>query len=433
MAVLFWFFYIAAFSANLYVISTINIRNIDLIDGVIIGQMYFIMIPLAFILGMGELEAADIGLTYLPYQDTETTLLLLIGGFLFPSMRFVVRRTDTSRPDTTQPYFRQTVILLFFFFAVVSFLMSGLASGGHWQGNLETALSENTGFVYIKHASNTLRTVVFGVLVYSYASGRLSKTQVFALGFIFSALDLFLTFNRITAVYYLISVVLILRSNISRLALLSITLPLLSLVSVIWPMFRGLATLGGYNLRSLQNAAETAQSHSDAASLTNGLNGVFESSNITVLNWIVENFGRPPNEFLAGDMFIRGLTILVPRSIWPAKPEGFGVQLGEAIANRPELALNSTMYGECFANFGWGWPIAMCVYILILHFMFRAVAGSARGVQAMGAFVGIAIWRFDSSFAVISFVIVAGIALGLRLRTMLLLGRRSSNRRVGAR
>lgn len=60
--------------------------------------------------------------------------------------------------------------------------------------------------------------------------------------------------------------------------------------------------------------------------------------------------------FGMGDTYWKAMVWLVPRKIWPDKPEGFGAELAEILD--PQLAYyghttSVTAYGELFYNFGW--------------------------------------------------------------------------------
>jgi len=109
------------------------------------------------------------------------------------------------------------------------------------------------------------------------------------------------------------------------------------------------------------------------------------------------------------------VTLLLPGSLWPGRPQNFGLSLGDGIAGIPSLALNSTLYGESYANFGWFWPLGLSAFLLLWHGVYRAIAPNARVVQMMGAFAAIAMWRFDASFVGCAALLTGGLVLGLWL------------------
>lgn len=409
-----WLFFIAGVLLNLYTLSRIDVRRLDFIDGALIGHAYYIMIPLTFFLIMGQAVVEDLSLMYRPFVDLGTTTVLLEGMFLFPLLRLLLPRLRKGQ-DSTDPRLLRVMLIVFLVSTVASFLMIGLGGGGHWQESLGSALEGNPLVLLTKHASNVSRNAVFGLLLYAHLSGRLSARMTLGIGLVVSLLDLFMTFNRITAVYLLLVLLLMLhRRPVVMAAVGAVTLTLLSSVSVLWPMFRGLATSGGYSLDSVQSAAEAASANTRTTSpIDFALNGVFESSNISVLDWIVKNTGSPDFPFLHGEMFVRPLTVMLPSFIWPDRPQNFGLALGDRIAHINGLALNSTLYGEPYANFGLAWPLALGGFLAAAHLLYWAIDRRARGVGAMGAFCAIAIWRFDSAFVGVAILFTAMIVIAL--------------------
>lgn len=403
-------------ACNLALLARMRLLRIDFLDGILIGQVYYVVIPMAVFLIAGETAMPPLSLVYRPYEDLSTTGLLIAGLYLFPLLRVLAPPTRTARCDS-DPQMLSVVLALFIVSGLLSFLASGLAQGGHWQGNVDAAM-RNPAFVVLKYVANVSRNAVFAVLLHRVASGWMSAARAICLGSGCALFDLATTFNRITAVYLLLMVLLLLKDRPLRMVATGAgSLAGLSLVSAYWPAFRGLATAQGYSVASFASAWDSAR-RAGAGSASSGaldaaMNGVFESSNIVVLNWIVEHFGSFDRPFLVSAMYARPLTLLLPASLWPQRPENFGLTLGDAIAGNPSLALNSTLFGEAFANFGWFWPVGLGAFVLFWHFAFRLLAPHSRVVQTMGAFAAIAMWRFDASFVGCAFLLTAALTFAL--------------------
>jgi hypothetical protein len=395
-----WTFFLAGVALNLRLLSRIDLARLDVLDGILVGQAYYVVVPLCVFLLKGQTEMPDVQLVYRPFGDLPTTGMLISGMFLFPAVRLLFPPVPSKRRDTSDPRMVSTVSVLFVVTGIASFGLSGLAQGGHWQQSLDGAFG-NPLFLPIKYTANVARNAIFAVLLYRVTRGEMSVGRALGLGLVFALLDLFTTFNRITAVYLLILTMLLMKHRPRRMvATGAASLWSLSAFSTVWPAFRGLATAQGYSAASFGQAwdlASSAQDHT-SGSLDAALNGVFESSNIVVLNWIVEHYGTAERPFLAFAMFARPVTLLVPGALWPSRPQNFGLTLGDGIAGLPTLALNSTLYGEAYANFGWFWPLGLSAFVLLWHGVYRLIAPNARVVQMMGAFAGLAMWRFDASF-----------------------------------
>jgi hypothetical protein len=412
-----WFFFLGGLAINLRWLAALDLSRLDFLDGILIGQAYYVIIPLCVFLVEAHAEMPDAALVYRPYEDLATTGMLIGGMYLFPGLRLVFRRVRADARDTSDPAMVPAVLMLFVVASVVSFLLTGLAQGGHWQENLDGAFA-NPLFLPVKYTANVARNAVFAVLLYRVGTGQTTIPRALGLGLVLAVMDLLTTFNRITAVYLLIMAMLLLKRWPLRMVLVgAASLCGLSAFSTLWPAFRGLATAGGYSAQSFAQAWQIARRAQDMApgTLDASLNGVFESSNIVVLNWIVENYGTVERPFLALAMFVRPITLLLPASLWTNRPQNFGLSLGSDIAQLPSLALNSTLYGESYANFGWFWPLGLSAFVLLWHGLYRAIAPGARVVQTMGAFAAIAMWRFDASFVGCAALLTGALVVGLWL------------------
>jgi hypothetical protein len=412
-----WIFFLVGAGINLHVLARIDLARLDVLDGVLIGQAYYVIVPLFVFLLQGHAEMPEVHLVYRPYTDLGTTGMLIGGMFLFAGLRLVFRPVPASRPDDSDPRMVTAVVVLFAVTGLLAFLLSGLAGGGHWQGNLEGAFA-NPAFLPIKYAANVARNAVFAVLLYRVVTGQTTVPRAIGFGLVLALADVFTTFNRITAVYLLIMVLLLAKHRPWRMmAGAGLSLWGLSALSALWPVFRGLATAQGYSPQAMAQAWAVARRAQEAApgTIDGTLNAVFESSNLVVLNWIVQSYGISERPFLAFAMFARPLTLLLPGDIWPDRPENFGLSLGDGIAGIPSLALNSTLYGESYANFGPFWPLGLSAFLLLWHGVYRAIAPNARVVQMMGAFAGVAMWRFDASFVGCAALLTGALVFGLRL------------------
>jgi hypothetical protein len=403
----------------------------EFIDGILIGQFYFITIPMIFILIAGSTSMSEIAATYRPFEDVGTTTVIIGGMYLLAVLRFIIPRyqapiINKKRIDRTDPRILPAMLLIFLATTLVTFQAMGLSQGGHWQENLATAFENNPLLVVVKYAANWARNGIFGLLLYAVVSGRMRRNKAIIIGLVVSLCDLFLTFNRITAVFLLISALLMYRTRpYVMLSMAASALLLLSTVSVFWPMFRGIATQKGYTIEAMIEAAHTSADRTAGAdSLDKSLNGVFESSNIVVLDWVVKHTGTIYLPTLNGTMFVRAATPFIPSSIWPNRPRNFGLIVGSSMGGIEGLALNSTLYGESYANFGLLWPVGLSVFLIAIHFLFRAIGRNSSAVGFIGAFAAIAIWRFDAAF--IGVAVILTLALTLGLRVMHTKGRRQS-------
>lgn len=414
MTLLIWLLFVVGVAYNVYLLRRMDLRRLDFMDGILLGQAYYLFIPMFFIFLRGETDFQDMGMSYLPFEDLRTTGVLLTGLYLLPTLRLLFPKSPVT-VDLTSPHLLRFMLALFLVSSVLSFLMIGLSHGGNWVTATTDAFEGNPATVLIKHAANFSRTTVFGILVYRVYRGDMTMRRAIPVGVAIVATDLLLSFNRITAVYLLISILLMLRRR--PMLMLSFAVPtmlVLSSVSALWPVIRSFATVQGYSVQGFQKAVEISLSQQGIDSpVDTALNSLFESSNIVVLNWVVIHTGtRLP--YLNGQMYVRPATVLLPSSIWPDRPEGFGIILGKQLSNANGLALNSTLFGEPFANFGMLWPLGLTAFLFVLHMLFRMLAGQSRGIGFVATYTAIGMWRFDSSFVGISLILTFAMVFGLR-------------------
>jgi hypothetical protein len=284
-------------------------------------------------------------------------------------------------------------------------------------------LSNSTALVLIGNFSNVYRTAVFGILFFAYVRRTLRPSAIVILGACIVAFDFAVTFNRITAVYYTIMLMLIYRKQFILLcAGLFVAAPLLAYLSTVWSVFRAFALRTGYNLDGLVNALEVASmtAPSGEQPLDRLLNSLFESSNLLVYNYIVQHIGGS-FPVLWGQTFIgRSLTFLIPSTIWPEKPGVFGNLLGQYIQGEQTLSLNSTLFGEALANFYYFWPCALIAMLFIVSEIYRHFTRISPFAGYFGCFVAIALWRFDMAFAFVAMVAFVNFEVMRRVTHILL-------------
>jgi hypothetical protein len=407
---LIWINYLVASALSLWCLSRIDIRRLTFADGLLVGTVYYLVLPMLFILIDRGISAQFIlSDDYLPFRDLDTTLVIIICLYFIPVLHLFLPRPKPIALDTNGILSLNRLILIFvavlyFVSTVGSFWLSGLWAGGHWHANAQEALANSGLALVLRHVASFARTAIFAILVYQVWTSAVSHRFFLAMGSVVVVCDLLLTFNRITAVYFLLSILMLNRNR--RLVVSAVVVALifvLPAISNMWPVFRGLATRNGYNLEGMIAAAEiayrTVAAHPGLADFTSG---VFESINIPVLNYIVQHQGDTLN-VAPGSIYLRPATIFLPRMIWSDRPEVYGTILGASInIGSNGLALNSTLIGEPYGNFGAWWPIGILPMYFVYHLLFLQLSRVSPVFGAIGAFCAIAMWRFDSTVTAVA-------------------------------
>lgn len=426
MPILIWSLYLIASALNIYSLRSIDLRRMTFIDGILLGCVYYVVVPMFFILLSGRINPVFIMAdAYEPMRDLKTTTVILEGMILISALKFVTARGPASR-DTSDPRMLNAMLVLFLITSIYSIFNSGVLSGGHWYEATVDAMENNPVLLVVKHGLNFARTAIFGILLYLHTIGKITRKRAIVTGLIIVMIDMFSTFNRITAVYFIIMLlIMVRREKLLMTGIMAFGIFVLPIAGNVWPIFRGVVSATGYTPQGIAEAAEVAFSqHERAQTLADSTNGVFESINFVTLNYVVNSYGKT-TPYLMGDMFVRPLTFLLPSLVWSDRPKSFAETLGPEINNKPDLALNSTLFGESVANFGDFWPLALILLLVVYEFAFKMIGGSSRVVGFIAAFIAFAMWRFDTVFGAVS--LAMSLALVLLLSTFRSTG--SSSRR----
>jgi hypothetical protein len=409
-----WCAYLVAVLVSAVALYLVDWRSMRFMDGILVGSVYYLVAPFVLILMHGELPPDFIKAPpYRPYSDLGTTTVVIGGMFLVAAMT-ILTRPVRRRVDETDRRILPTMLVIFALSSIYALVNSGILTGGHWYRATADALETSGSFLLIKHLANFSRTAIFGILLYWNLNRGMSRRRAIVIGVIIVLADLVMTFNRVTGVYFLIMIIIMYRRKFFPVAtVIALMLFALPTVSNMWPMFRGIIGSRDYTVENIADAAVTAfeRSNTDIPAVES-LNGVFESVNIVVLNFVVTHSGTDL-PLRKGEMFIRPFTFFLPAQVWANRPANFGSTLGQEINQTEDLALNSTLFGEPYANFGSFWWIALAGLLLGYEFLTRWLGWTSRVVGFIAAFTGFAMWRFDTVFEVISMVLTMLILMGL--------------------
>lgn len=410
MNIIFLIIWIFIFFINIYLIKKINVNNLKFVDGFLIGLLYYITIPMIFICFSGEIGTIFNMESYNPAQDYVVTINILIGSFVVLFSWIFLNKNKVSMVE----YIKNdklkkwcfNFIGIYFLISIISFILSGKSDGGHWAETTGEKLSTSTSFIMFLNFTNVARTCVFGILLFLCEKYKFPKKYAVLIGSGVVLFDIFTSFNRITAVYFIIMNMIIFRKYKTQIyILLLLFFPILFFISTAWPAFRGLALVDGYNLQSFTSAA-TIAFDDISSNLDNSLNSylfpIFESANIVAFKYVVLYSGSSVFPYLWGETYIlRSFLFIIPSTIWESKPQVFGLTLGD-LTQGGGVAINSTLFGEVYANFYILWPLVLFITIVVLNTIFRFFSRYFPPANYCGVFVAFALWRFDSSFMGIS-------------------------------
>ncbi len=375
--------------------------------GLIAGSLYFILLPLTAIALAGEyslpshhnasdrwasfsLDTTE-GLISTLYPSLTITLICL---FIRQSSHWQKKESSSFTADTTKHVARY--LLIFSAIALAKWLLYIAVLG--WDGLFLAGWLERT-----EHVGGALGEAFWLILKFwqgnsllltsalvLWLQGPIRKTttkeaSVVALAVATILIEVFLSGNRIFVALMLITFFSHLLISRKYLALLIVALsfPGLSILSGTWAYYRINADVGLAD--SLAHISEIAIS--DPSMIPTSVIEMTEGANSLALMAITRDFGDE-EDLLLGHTLIKVFLLPIPRSIYPNKPENFNL-IAAAIyePNIPGFSLNTTIYGELFANLGYGaTPALIAISWLLLVYSQRMTATSFHPIKTIALF-----------------------------------------------
>lgn len=418
-----WLLYLCLFLFTFLVLKHKKQEKMGFSEGVLVGLIYFLALPMFFILFQGFLTADGIfAPAYYPFENLKTTFNIFLGWMTVILATLITGKRSSKvslyQMEKGKFYFKLS-ILLYLFFTIYSVYFSGLGSeGSHWHSSVHNAFQESSLFILVKNFAGSFRVMLYGGLLWLFYNKIISLKKFFSIGLIIAIFDLLLTFNRILLVFYFLTMILVLGKYRKYFITSTIVfLPIVAFLSNAWPYFRSTVFSEGFKYDSMVNVWKDSIDNikDKGLDLSEFLNGIFESSNIVVYNFVVNNFGENIPIYYGYTFILRPLTTFIPSTIWTEKPRVFGTYLGEFINAHSALALNSTLFGEVYANFYMAWPVFLLLFILLFDKLFNYFNSNVPFSNFAGFVIAISLWRFDANFASIC---IYSIVLLLVLRVM---------------
>jgi len=143
-----------------------------------------------------------------------------------------------------------------------------------------------------------------------------------------------------------------------------------------------------------------------------------EGSSVMLLLHTINDFGDKFS-FFYGLTYSKAITFVVPRALYPSKPENFPVQIAKLYEPGENTSLGTTQLGELYANFG-VFAILLLPFFTIMILLLSAML--TRRIESHALLLTVLflllIWLARTSFEdnLITFVFAAVLIWGLRLQ-----------------
>lgn len=406
-------------------------------QGVIIGVVLFLCIPLLYTGLTGSLPVPpeffstilqpidaidDLGFVFYVAVIICTTTSI----FFLLDRRAVFQRHETIKFDALDV--KMIVTIGLFFHAVGSlwiFIENYGAEDGHWYRSREEAV-ERLGSIAVlsSYAVTGGRLIVVAMFIRGLLQSGLKLFPLVGIA-IWIVFDMFVTGNRIGALLVMVGMLgyLIERRRFRILMIGVLTVPFIGLAFASFAFFRPYLQNGGSISEIVSLGLNNLENSSEVGAII--ALGAVESVNLNTLFGVYN--AVEDGQFTLGSSYLRSFVFLIPRSVWPEKPQTITQVAGDAFADG-STSLGVLFIGEALYSFGYGGPFVAPFFLL----PFMAVVSRfskdqllARTLMLLCGFIWVRM-PFDSVTLWTLFALIA-VAAGCGAATLI---RGPSSRRV---
>ncbi len=400
----------------LYVITLCYLLKNDTISfrtGFLVAVMYFIWPGVVILLATGSLPLLspfwDTSLKTIHISDSGllwlwvylVAILIYVYLSLFTLKKRTLKFDKITSARTINLFYVTTLyvgIMLFFLY------ISGTFNGGNWYTSRQHLLKTNAISVFMPFLLWSLRFLFIAKVVEIFAA-RNSKWKGAFLAIIIVALAELLGGSRIFFVMLFLAILLLwlYQKKWTYVSLMGIASIPIAWLAIIYQEIRHAIYLGP---DAIMQAINNATGSNLVRQLEKVVLSVTESVDLTVIFTIFEKMGHGI-EPLWGSSYAKFLVWIIPRPLWPNKPESITIIAGNAFGYG-HLSLVTTVIGEADYNFSWIGPLMLILIILFAEFLSRLVFPyrTLRNRAAMAA-CGFMFFRMAYSDMAISLLILA--------------------------
>ena len=340
--------------------------------GWMVGLSFFLILPLAILVlnggyelpvhygvfgRWGKVDLSDPVYLY-PFLVIWTSLMLTAAAvYVFtPKANWSSRFSRDWR--LSMPRLRM-VILVCTGIALTDWTVSIILMGGiqnyfllHWYTRYRDALEWGGHlFVLYQHIAIAIQIVLTGataLLTVATIQRQNRSYGLLLLAFVILILNMIMTGNRIYIAMFMLYIitVLIVNRRYRLILMLGLVAPVIFIFFSAWAHIRG-----GLGDLSATIANYVDSKASDDNMVMSTLIDATEGANVMLLLHIIRDFGSQ-YDLLLGETYTKAITFVIPRSIYPDKPESFTVITAKLYMPESETSLSSTTLGEMYANFG---------------------------------------------------------------------------------
>lgn len=412
--------------AGAVIILSVQRRSVSTYVGAAFATVYFVLIPMTWLVVIGRVELLDIP-SKVPYalvtfdetwMPHVTRLLVHVTTFLVGLAVLEVLRAKRPSLHPTA-LIGNVVVYQHLALAIVAIFLLTLTvevtlAGKHWYAG-RGEFFEKWGFVGVfgQHALFIFRVIFMVAVTVRVLRGQLTPAVGVAVVLFVAVLDLYVTGNRIFTLQImvlLLFLMLLQRKYRYLFGLVVVAIPL-GLAMTLYKYYRSLRTIGG-------DLAAIDESLGLVSSLTTGMGDViaiavtsiFEMVNINVALSVFSGFAD--HGILSDHLtFLKIFQAPVPRSMLPDKLESITIIIAGLLVPGANTSLVPLAFGEAFVNVRDLAPVVLIALLFLVHAtlsLFRT-----NGLRdLLGLVIGFSFVRFPFSDLYVSVLIGAGLVWG---------------------
>jgi hypothetical protein len=404
--------------------------------GWLVGLGYFVVVPLTILVLHGGYQIPDFYKANARYasvnlSDVRYLIPMLVIWlsliFAFQSVAFLRPQEESSGSTANLPLDDRRLrraIFLTLGFSILDCVFAIWRSGGlesfllsHWYLRQEESVAK-FGDLFVLYAQLSLANqIVFTASVALFTARQLqlrkSEWRFFTLIGFGLVLQMAMSGNRIFVALYGLSFLTACwvyerKRLIAAVLLIS---PLALLFFSGWASLRNdlsniAENLPGYLERDIEGRAMTT------------LIDTTEGTNVMQLLHMINDFGDK-FDFFYGSTYTKAITFLVPRALYPNKPENYPAQIAKLYEPGEVTSLGTTQLGELYANFGVFVVILLPSFTIMILFLSAKLTSKMESQALLLAvlfllMICFARASFEDNF--ITFVFTVVLMWGLRLQ-----------------
>jgi oligosaccharide repeat unit polymerase len=406
------------------------------IMGWLVGLGYFVVAPLTILVLHGGYQIPDFHEANARYASVDLSdvryvipmlVIWLSLLFAFQSVALLRPRKESSWSASDLPVQDRKLrraIFLTLGLSILDCVFAVWRSGGlesflisHWYLRQEESFTR-FGDLFVLYAQMSLANqIVFTAAAALFTARQLqlrkSEWRFFMLIGFGLALQMAMSGNRIFIALYGLSFLTAcwIYQRKKLIAAILLLTPLVLLFFSAWASFRHdlssiAEDLPGYVERDTESRAMTT------------LMDTTEGASVMQLMHMVNDFGDKFNYFY-GSTYSKAVTFLVPRALYPNKPENYPVQIAKLYEPGEVTSLSTTQLGELYANFGVFIVLLLPSFTILILFLSAKLTPRIESHALLLAvlfllLISFARTSFEDTF--ITFVFTAVLMWGLRLQ-----------------